>query len=386
MGKHGDGRDPRTHSPFRPGAGTVPPALVGRDADLEAIEDAIAQVAGGEPPQVALFVGERGMGKTVLLRRCEQMAREAGGIVLRGEMAPHADLQRAFAPGVQRAQEDLNGAPQRIEHRRPFLEALHDLNNAAHKHGRFLVISIDEIHSAEPDELRQLAAYIQLTHEPNNPLLVFGAGLPETRDFIKEHLPTYARQRWTYHEIGELSIEETRAAITVPLRDRDVAIASDALDELVSISGQYPYFIQGFAAAAWKQHFASTGWQYRVGDTITHEDVKASIPRAERQLHIDARISQAAIRVVSKIIGPGEIPDGLTDLVAEYLQEGLIRLNAQAAAEHLPLTEEVARRLLSTSPPAEPIDLWMEIAETLMEIAETLAARERDRSPAKSSG
>ena len=314
MGKQAVGRDPRTLNPFRPGAGTVPPALVGRDADLEAIENAIAQVAGGEPAQVALFVGEPGMGKTVLLRRCEQMARKAGGIVLRGEMAPHADLQRVFAFGMQRAQKDLKSAPQRIgdaakkllhvvranlspipefdndlgvkiaENRRPFLEKLNELNNAAHKHGRFLALTIDEIHSAEPDELRQLAAYIQLTHEPNNPLLVFGAGLPETRELINEHLPTYSRERWTYHEIGELSIADTRAAITVPLHDRDVAIASDALDELVNISGQYPYFIQGFAAAAWTQHFASTGWQYRVGDTITHDDVKASIPRAERQL------------------------------------------------------------------------------------------------------
>ena len=311
MGKQAGGRDPRTLNPFRPGAGTVPLALVGRDADLEAIENAIAQVAGGEPAQVALFVGEPGMGKTVLLRRCEQMARKAGGIVLRGEMAPHADLQRVFAFGMQRAQKDLKGAPQRIgdkllhvvrenlssipgfdiglgvkiaENRRPFLEALHDLNNVAHKHGRFLALTIDEIHSAEPAELRQLAAYIQGTHEPNNPLLVLGAGLPETRELINEHLPTYSRERWTYHEIGELTIEDTRAAITLPLCDRDVAIASDALDELVNISEQYPYFIQGFAAAAWNQHFSSTGWQYRVGDTITHDDVKASIPRA--RLHL----------------------------------------------------------------------------------------------------
>lgn len=86
-------RDPRTVSPFRPGAGTVPPALVGRDDDLKAMENAIAQVVGGEPPQVALFVGEPGMGKTALLRQCERMAREAGGIVLRCEMARKASLQ-----------------------------------------------------------------------------------------------------------------------------------------------------------------------------------------------------------------------------------------------------------------------------------------------------
>ena len=307
-------RDPRTLCPFRPGAGAVPPALVGRDLDLEAVENAIAQAAGGEPPQVALFVGERGMGKTALLRRFERMARDAGGIVLRGEMAPDADLQRAFALGVQRAENDLKGAPERLadaargllhivranlspvpgfdidvgvkirERERPFLEAIDDLNWAARNHGRFLTLSIDEIHSANPNDLRQLAAYIQLTHEPNNPLLVFGAGLPETQEFIGSHLPAYARQRWTYREVGELSVDETRAAITLPLRDRGVGIAPDALDNLVRLSGRYPYFIQGFAAAAWNQHFSSAGWQFRAGEIITDDDVKASIPRAKGQL------------------------------------------------------------------------------------------------------
>ena len=317
MKKQQGERDQRTTCPFRPGAGAVPPALVGRDDDLELIENAIAQAAGGEPPQVALFVGERGMGKTALLRRCERLAQAAGGIVLRGEMAPDADLQRAFALGVQRAQEDLKGAPERlmdaargllhivranlspvpgvdvdpgmnvVGERRSFIEALDDLNKAARSHNRFLALSIDEIHSAKPDELRQLGAYIQLTHEPNNPLLVFGAGLPATREFSREHLPGYAWQRWTYNEIAELSIDESCAAITLPLQERGVSIARDALTNLVKMSGRCPYFIQGFAAAAWNQHFSSTGWQFRDGETITGNDVKASIPRAERQLKND---------------------------------------------------------------------------------------------------
>jgi len=115
-------------------------------------------------------------------------------------------------------------------------------------------------------------------------LLVVGAGLPETRGFIKEHLPTYAWQRWNYHEIGELSEDESRAAIMLPLQERGVLIAPNALNNLVDISGRYPYFIQGFAAAAWNEHFSSAGWRFGARETITDDDVKASIPLAERRL------------------------------------------------------------------------------------------------------
>src|SRR4051812_32340583 len=55
-------------NPFAPGAGTPPPALVGRDRELQDARIALERVRGKRSAQHLLVHGLRGVGKTVLLR------------------------------------------------------------------------------------------------------------------------------------------------------------------------------------------------------------------------------------------------------------------------------------------------------------------------------
>jgi len=56
---------------FTPGAGRMPPALVGRASDIEAGQVVIDRTAGGLTAQGLMLSGLRGVGKTVLLRELQ---------------------------------------------------------------------------------------------------------------------------------------------------------------------------------------------------------------------------------------------------------------------------------------------------------------------------
>jgi Cdc6-like AAA superfamily ATPase len=63
-------------NPYTPNAGARPPALVGRDAQLEAFEVLLDRLRRGHTEQSLLITGLRGVGKTVLLGAFEERARE----------------------------------------------------------------------------------------------------------------------------------------------------------------------------------------------------------------------------------------------------------------------------------------------------------------------
>src|SRR5919204_5429282 len=61
-------------NPFRPGAGTPPPALIGRDSLIEAFGITVGRAMSGRPGKSVIPVGLRGVGKTVLLNRFAELA------------------------------------------------------------------------------------------------------------------------------------------------------------------------------------------------------------------------------------------------------------------------------------------------------------------------
>jgi hypothetical protein len=65
-------------NPYRPGAGTPPPALVGRDALIDAFGVTVRRAVSGMPGKSLMPIGLRGVGKTVLLNRFGEIAGDAG--------------------------------------------------------------------------------------------------------------------------------------------------------------------------------------------------------------------------------------------------------------------------------------------------------------------
>src|SRR6476660_3624428 len=85
-------------SPFRPSFGTSPPVLAGRDAIAGEIGDALDDGPGARG-RAALFTGNRGIGKTVMLNEAEALAKERGWVVL-SETATPGLLDRMTRDGM----------------------------------------------------------------------------------------------------------------------------------------------------------------------------------------------------------------------------------------------------------------------------------------------
>lgn len=62
-------------NPFKPTAGKRPPVLIGRESVIEDFEEGLDNGAGA-PGRLMLITGNRGCGKTVLLRELQRLASE----------------------------------------------------------------------------------------------------------------------------------------------------------------------------------------------------------------------------------------------------------------------------------------------------------------------
>jgi len=62
-------------NPYTPNAGSRPPELTGRDAELQAFRILIGRLKRGHTEQSLIVRGLRGMGKTVLLNAFEDIAK-----------------------------------------------------------------------------------------------------------------------------------------------------------------------------------------------------------------------------------------------------------------------------------------------------------------------
>lgn len=68
-------------NPFKPTAGKRPPILIGRESVIEDFEEGLDNGAGA-PGRLMLITGNRGCGKTVLLRELQRLANEHGWAVV----------------------------------------------------------------------------------------------------------------------------------------------------------------------------------------------------------------------------------------------------------------------------------------------------------------
>ena len=90
-------------NPYTPNAGAPPPALVGRDAELEGFEILLERLVRGYAEQSMLITGLRGVGKTVLLGAFESRARAAGWVTVTAEVTKNEPFGARIGSMVRRA-------------------------------------------------------------------------------------------------------------------------------------------------------------------------------------------------------------------------------------------------------------------------------------------
>jgi hypothetical protein len=278
-------------NPYTPNAGAQPPALVGRDEELQAFEVLLARLLRGRTEQSMLVTGLRGVGKTVLLTRFQALAREGGWTTVDAEITKNSDFGDRMANLARRALLQL--APRdRWKERamraaavlRSFqvtlrpdgsvtagfdidpAEGLADsgqldedltdvfvaLGEAAQEHDSGVVFLIDEVQFLDAPEFEALIAAIHKTVQRQLPITLVGAGLPQLPRLAGE-AKSYAERLFKFPRIGRLSDDQARAALAEPGEELGFDFEPDALTEVVGFTEGYPYFLQEYGNALWNQ-------------------------------------------------------------------------------------------------------------------------------------
>lgn len=96
-------------NPYAPGAGTPPPALVGRDEVIDSADVALRRLRSARASQHMLITGLRGVGKTVLLGKLAALAEHVGYRVIRVEALGGDDTIRSVLRQARRIVEEFDG-------------------------------------------------------------------------------------------------------------------------------------------------------------------------------------------------------------------------------------------------------------------------------------
>lgn len=299
-------------NPFAPGAGSRPPELAGRDAIIADAATALQRAIIGKHGRSQILLGLRGVGKTVLLNKIEELATQYGHVTSFIEAPESKPLTELLYPRLHQVVRQLSlidsakaSAFQAMRALRAFASVFkisvgdfsisvdpeegvadsgnleYDLSDvflrigaAAQAAGRGWTLLIDEVQYLNETEYGAVIVAIHRINQKNLPVMFFGAGLPQVAA-LSGDAKSYAERLFAYPAIGPLSDEAAEEAIRQPIEKEGESISPEALAQIVGKTHGYPYFLQEWGYQTWNAADASP---------IDREDVASASQAALRRL------------------------------------------------------------------------------------------------------
>lgn len=270
-------------NPFKPGAGHMPPYLAGREDETKEFQKLLKQNVILEN---LVLTGLRGTGKTVLLETFKPIAQQAKWLWVGTDLSESASLSESniatrlltdlsvvtsgfkvaenrSVSGIGFIQNEnitdvtLNyGVLMSIYDTTPGLVAdkikrvLEVVWNALQGSGvSGIIFAYDEAQNlsdhAQKDQypLSLLLDTFQSIQRKNIPFMLALTGLPTLFPKLVE-ARTYAERMFRVVFLDRLDDEAVRQAIQVPLKECEIKLSPTSIDQIISMSGGYPYFIQ----------------------------------------------------------------------------------------------------------------------------------------------
>lgn len=292
-------------SPYTPTFGVTPPFLAARDEQLDAFREALADGVGA-PGRAMLITGERGIGKTVLLNSVEDIACEAGWLVVSGtthfgvagelastriaellhEHDPHAcdfvptgGSASAIGFGASASGHYVDRIPLPKLTFRSGLERLADV--AQEKLNAGVLVTLDEVHKSAADDLRHISQAIQHCFRAGREVAFVAAGLPHAvHSLLADDLTSFLRraERFTLERLPDA---DARRAFAEPAHLAGRPFQEDALNRAVAGARNYPYFVQVIGHHAWR---ANIDEPYVTSEAVAI-GIEKAIDRAGRLVH-----------------------------------------------------------------------------------------------------
>lgn len=291
-------------NPYTPNAGATPEILVGRDEQTEAFRMLLKRLSRGRVEQSMIVTGLRGVGKTVLLNRFAELAREDEWEVIEFEaskndesvfrrtmfsqlkaallrLSPRAkwtDVGRraaavlsSFAISVDQTGtwsvswdvEPAEGSADHGDLALDLTDVMVAVGEAAREAKKGLVILIDEVQFLQSAQLAALIQAIHKTVQRKLPVTFVGGGLPQIAELAGD-AKSYAERLFKFPAIGSLDASEARRALVEPAEAEGAVYEPAAVDLVLEITRGYPYFIQELGYQV---------WTIATANRIYHEDV-----------------------------------------------------------------------------------------------------------------
>jgi AAA ATPase domain len=352
-------------NPYAPGAGTPPPELAGRDGEQTSFGVLLKRLAAGRPEQNLALWGLRGVGKTVLLNRFAAEAEEAGWGSGYIELRGRGPLRPALAQvAVQAAQSLARRESVRERLRRSLSvissfsvtampagitfkvdvaptpgrgdsgqldvdlqDVLVELGETAREAEGGIAFFFDEMQFAEKEDLQALLAAFHRIAQRQLPVALVCAGLPQLPGRLAE-ASSYAERLFQYVEIGRLTEDAARAALTLPAEREGVEYEQAALDFILARADRYPFFLQTYGRYAWLVAASSpiTDHDAKAADTIAQEQLDSGFHRVRFN-----RATAAERRYLAAIAELGDGPQQTAKvsalLGADQRRTALVRQN-----------------------------------------------------------
>lgn len=292
-------------NPYSPGVGTRPPYLAGREQQIHRFERLLEDYP--EKRRNLRVTGLRGVGKTVLLKEYERIARRRDWVVIRRDWSPRlcdeADFATAIADYLREAVETLSlkarikknvssalaaigqvrvqigedvtlsvgpGATRSSESAGSILEdrlrvALAEVGAIARSQHRGVALLFDEAHSVHDRPGKRqyplsalLSAVVAAQDEDERPLpvMLVLCGLPPLTSNIHA-ARSNAERLFRAEEIANLSLSaEPPATLSAAAQAlvnpvSDITYADGVAERIAHDVDGYPYFIQWFGEALW---------------------------------------------------------------------------------------------------------------------------------------
>lgn len=298
-------------NPYAPGAGSRPPALTGREKEIESFRIMAERLIEGRSAKSVIVTGLRGVGKTVLLNTFRDIAEARGFKTGDTEVTHDVDFKSTMARLVRRALLAMHPiekikdkaliaarilkaftikTPEGYElginvdafrgkaDSGNLSEDLSDifiaLGEAAKEKKSGVIFLLDEIQFLKRPDLEALIAATHQASQRGLPLTVVGAGLPQIPKLAGE-AKSYAERLFDYPDIGRLDAKAAEAALEEPAGRLGVKYAHEATAAILKYTEGYPYFLQEYG-----KHV----WNLAQGATITKADVESARPGVTAQL------------------------------------------------------------------------------------------------------
>ncbi len=278
------------HNPYAPGAGSPPPELAGRSAIRRDVNVRLQRLRIGKPAKSVMFVGLRGVGKTVLLDQIRKDAEAAGLQTVRIEAPENRSLPALLAPSLRlallrlskkdaakdyaiRGLRALAGFAGKLKLAYADIEVgldyepepgladngdlegdltalLQQVGEAAKAAATALVIFVDELQYVEESQMAALISALHRCSQEALPVTIVGAGLPQLRGKMGQ-AKSYSERLFDFPEIGPLTAKDASEAIVRPAQNEGVEMQDKAVKLIVDKTQGYPYFLQEWGKHTW---------------------------------------------------------------------------------------------------------------------------------------